>query len=253
MKKELEVAIEAAKEAGKILSESFQKSNTVTLKEDKSFQTEVDRSSEAKITSIIKEAFPNHSINAEESGLSQVSSKYLWLIDPLDGTTNYATHVPFFSISIALASEGKAALGVVYDPIHEEMFTAKAGERAKLNGGQIEVSETNNLMKSQVGYSRSGRVKEKFADLFARMEKASRTPKILGSTALQLCYVAAGRLDADLSFAQEVWDVAAGVLILREAGGKVTDFSGKVWNLEMKDVVATNGKIHSQLLEVLNR
>jgi len=248
---ELEVAKKAAQEAGEILREHFQKSNAVTLKVDKSFQTKVDKLAESRIISTIKDSFPDHSINAEESGLSSASSKYLWLIDPLDGTTNYATHVPFFSVSIALVENGNLKLGVVYDPNNKELFHAELGNGSWLNDSPIKVSETNKLNEFKLGYSRSGRAKEMFADIFAKAEKLTRTPKILGSTALQLCYVASGRLDADISFSQEPWDIAAGVLMIQEAGGIVTDFSGSPWSINSKDVVVSNDKIHEELLKIL--
>ena len=252
MSKELEVAIKAAKEAGEILKDHFHKEANVTIKKDESFQTEADRLSEEIITSAIKREFPDHSINAEESGLTGEGSKYLWLIDPLDGTTNYVTKLPFFCISIALAVKGEAEVGLVYDPYHREIFTAQAGKGAKLNDTPIKVSLTNNLEQSMVGYSRPLHARDKFIDVFQKVAKATRTPKILGSTALQLVYVAAGRLDADISFAQHPWDIAAGALIVKEAGGYATDLSGRDWSIDTEDIVVSNGKNHKELLKLLN-
>jgi myo-inositol-1(or 4)-monophosphatase len=252
LSKELEVAIKAAKEAGKILRNEFGKVAAVTLKEDESFQTEADRLSEEKIISIIKTNFPDHSICAEESGLRQKHSKYLWLIDPLDGTTNFVTKIPFFSISITLVKNGIPLLGVVYDPTHEELFTAEVGKRASLNGLPIEVSETNNLLESMIGYSRYSSAKGRFVDTYPEVERATRTPKILGSTSLHFCYVANSRLDAAITFSQKPWDITAGSLIVEEAGGKVTDLKGKSWKIETKNVLASNGKIHDELIKILN-
>lgn len=251
MSKELEVAIAAAKEAGEILNKHFLHKDPVILKKDKSFQTEADKLSEKKIISIIKENFPDHSINAEESGLSKKDSKYLWLIDPLDGTTNYTTGVPFFSVSIALAEGGEVKLGMVYDPVHKEMFTAEIEEGSKLNNTSIKVSEANDKSKFMVGYSRQG-LKEEFIKIFSKVERVVRTPKILGSTALQLCYVAAGRLDADVSLNQNPWDLAAGVFIVKKAGGNVTTVLGDEWDLLGKDILASNGKIHDEILRIIN-
>lgn len=251
MSRELEVATRAAKEAGEILKEHFHKKADVTIKKDESFQTEADRLSEKIIISAIKREFPDHSINAEESGLTKESSKYLWLIDPLDGTTNYVTRLPFFCISIALAVKGEVEVGLVYDPYHREIFTAQAGEGATLNDLSVKVSQTNDLSESMIGYSRTRHVKEKFIDVFTKVAKATRTPKILGSTALQLCYVAANRLDADICLSQHPWDIAAGALIVKEAGGRTTDLNGGGWHLGIGDIVASNGKIHEELLEIL--
>src|SRR3989344_7542696 len=139
MSHELEVAIRAAKEAGEILKENFDNINPVTIKEDKSFQTKIDKLSEKKIVSVINENFPNHSIIAEEGGLSKKNSEYTWLIDPLDGTTNYIIKIPFFVISIALAKNDEVDLGVIYDPIHNQLFTAELGKGAYLNNSSIKV------------------------------------------------------------------------------------------------------------------
>ena len=226
MSKELEVAIIAAKEAGEILKERFPKDNTVILKEDKSFQTESDILSEKKIISIIKESFPNHSIKAEESGLSEKDSEYLWLIDPLDGTTNYTIKFPLFAVSIALAKKGIVQLGVVYNPILGDLFIAEKGSGATLDDALIKVSNKNKLSSTFIGYSRSQKKKEEFARIFPKFELATRTPKILGSVALQLCYVANGVLDASVSLIANSWDTAAGVVIVREAGGEATDLEG---------------------------
>jgi len=252
MSKELEVAIKAAKEAGKILKDNFQEINTVTFKEGGSMVTEVDKLSERRIISRIKEAFPKHSINAEESGLDKKASEYIWLIDPLDGTTNYATHVPFFAVSIALVRGNEIQLGAVYDPIHEDLYTAEVRRGATLNDEPIRVSETQDLKMAKVGYARPSKVKEEFINLFSKVEAATRTPKILGSMTLHNCYVGIGNSDAAICLYPNPWDVAAAVLIVKEAGGKVTDFSGNDWSVTSKNTLASNGKIHDELLAVLN-
>ncbi len=253
MKKELEVAIKAAKEAGEVLRERYSRREKIVIKKDRSFLTETDKISESKILSIISESFPDHAINAEESGVIKKESSYLWLVDPLDGTTNFATKIPFFSVSIALAKDGKIQLGVVFDPTHKELFSVEAGKGASLNESQIKVSETNNLSDSMIGYSRPSAAKGRFVETYPKVERSTRTPKILGSTALHFCYVASGRLDAAITFDQKPWDITAGSLIVEEAGGKVTDLEGKNWNLGTKDIVASNGKIHDGLLAILNR
>ena len=253
MKKELEVAIKAAKEAGKILKDNFHKVNPVTLKQGDSWVTEIDKLSENKIISSIKENFPTHSINAEESGFSKEDSEYLWLVDPLDGTTNYATHVPLFAVSIAQAFKNGVRFGVVYDPTHENLYSAQKGKGAKRNNLKIKVSMTEELQKSMVGYGRPKREKKKLVEVFNKVDPVTRTPKIFGSMVLHLVYVASGNLDVAILISPNPWDMAAGALIVEEAGGKVTDFEGKPWSIRSKDILASNGKIHNQLLEILHK
>ena len=251
MSEELAVAIRAAKEAGKIIKENFGKSQTITFKENKSFLTETDVASEKKIISIIKESFPNHSIIAEESGLSEKNSDHSWFIDPIDGTTNFVKKDPFFAVSIALLKQDKPALGVVYKPILDELYTAEVGQGAKLNNESLKVSETSSLSEFMVGYARPNAKKERFMKIFPKVDLATRTPKILGSMAIHLCYVASGKSDAAVLLSPNSWDVAAGALIVEEAGGAVTDFEGNHWSPDSEDILASNGRIHQQLLDIL--
>lgn len=253
MSKEFEVAIKAAKEAGKIAGENFLKTNLVSLKDEDSWVTEIDKLSESKIISVIKENFPDHSVNAEESGLAEKDSDFLWLVDPIDGTTNYATHVPFFAVSIGLAKDKVVIIGVVNDPIHGDLYTAEKGKGASLNDSTIRVSTTDELRHSMIGYARPKKEKEKFVEVFSKVELVSRTPKVLGSMALELCYVADGKLDAAVLVKPNNWDLAAGCLIVEEAGGKATDFEGKPWSIDSKDILATNGKIHEEILKAISR
>lgn len=247
---EIEVAKKAAKEAGEILKIRFIGYNPTTLKQDTSLVTESDKLSEEKIISIIQKNFPSHSIQAEESGLTDKNSEYLWVIDPLDGTTNYATKIPFFSISIALLKKDTLHVGVVYDPIHDQLFSAIKNEEAQLNDRSIQVSDQTELGKSMIGYARPSIHKEGFIKIFSKVEQATRTPKILGSIALQLAYVAAGMLDAVILLKPSFWDLAAGALLVEEAGGKVTDFKGNPWSIVTEHILASNGKIHNEILEI---
>ncbi len=251
MSKELEVAMSAAKEGGEVLKRYFGKLDKVVVKDDKSFQTEADTRSEEKIISIIKDSFPDHTIKGEESGLSNEGSKHVWLIDPLDGTTNFVTGIPFFSVSIALAEVGKVKLGVVYDPIHDELYSAEFRKEVRLNNSPIRVSGTSDLSASMIGYTRPSSMNESFVGLFSKVGLKTRTPKILGSMALHLCYVASGKLDASFSFSPHSWDFAAGALIVEEAGGKVTDFAGNPWSLDSKNILASNGRIHQGFIDIL--
>ncbi|OGY22705.1 MAG: hypothetical protein A2126_03875 [Candidatus Woykebacteria bacterium GWB1_45_5] len=252
MTKELEVAIKAARQAGEILRENFHKAHPVTLKEGGSWVTEIDKLSERKIISIIKENFPTHSVNAEESGFSKKDSEYLWLIDPIDGTTNYATKFPFFAVSIAQAKNKEVILGVVYDPMRNNLYSAEKGKGVRLNSYFIKVSESKELRQSVVSYARPSRIKERFIELFSKVELAARTPKILGSMVLSLCYTASGNLDAAICLSPNPWDLAAGCLIVEEAAGKATDLEGKPWSIDSKDILATNGKIHEEILKIIN-
>ncbi|OGY24585.1 MAG: hypothetical protein A2Y57_01875 [Candidatus Woykebacteria bacterium RBG_13_40_7b] len=253
MTKELEVAIKAAKEAGEILKTRFQGFNPTSLKADESLVTESDKLSEQKVISIIKKNFPYHSIRAEESGFSDEKSESTWVIDPLDGTTNYARKVPIFSVSIALMERDRLKLGLVYDPVHDQLFSTEKNMGTKLNNQRVQVSDITDLGKTMVGYARPSVHKGEFANIFSRVEQVTRTPKILGSMALQLAYVAAGILDATVLLKPSSWDAAAGTLLVQEAGGKVTDLQGNPWSLDSKDILATNGKIHKEILEIINR
>lgn len=251
MSKELDVAVKAAKEAGEIIKENFGKSQSIILKENKSFLTETDVASERKIISIIEGSFPNHSIIAEESGLSERSSEYSWFIDPIDGTTNFVMKVPLFVVSIALMKQDKPILGVVYDPILDELYSAEIGQKAQINNETLKVSEKNSISEFMMGYARPNAKKEEFLKIFQKLEFVTRTPKILGSMAIHLCYVAAGKSDAAVILAPNSWDIAAGAFVVEKAGGKVTDFEGKPWSINSKNILASNGRIHQELIDIL--
>jgi len=251
MSKELDVAIKAAKEAGEIIKSNYGKYQKISLKENKSFLTETDVASENKIISIVEESFPNHSIIAEESGLSEKSSEYFWFIDPIDGTTNFVTKIPLFAVSIALMKKDKPIVGVVYNPILDELYSAEIGQEARNSNQTLKVSKKNSISDFMVGYARPNAKKEVLLKIFQKMELATRTPKILGSMAIHLCYVASGKSDAAVILAPNSWDVAAGAFIVEVAGGKVTDFDGKPWSVNSKNLLASNGRIHDELLDIL--
>ncbi len=252
MTKELEVAIKAAKEAGKILKENFYKINPITFKGDGGSLTKIDKLSENKIVSTIKENFPDHSINAEESGLSKKDSEYLWLVDPIDGTSNFAAQIPFFAVSVALAKDKKMQLGVVYEPIQENLYIAEKNKVASLNNNKVSVSVIDSLKRSITSSGRAPLAKEEFIRAFTKLEKSARTQRVLGSMTLELCYVAVGKMEAALLFQPNPWDLAAGALLVEEAKGAVTDFEGNPWSLESKNIIASNGRIHRELLDILN-
>ena len=251
MRKELKVAIEAAQEAGKILKEMFGKVSR-ELKADKTIVTKADLEADKAIRSIIEKHFPDHSILDEESP-EKVGSEFKWFIDPLDGTTNFSTYIPFFNTSIALFKGDEPIIGVVHSPFLGETFFAEIGNGAFLNNKKINVSETGKIEKSIIGFCHGCDEKSinRIIKIFAKMKRINPKFRQFGSAALELCYLACGRIDAFLLPGLRAWDVAAGFLIAKEAGATVTDFESNPFTINSKDLLATNGKIHQRLLEIL--
>ncbi len=253
----LSVAIEAAKEAGKFLKMNLGKVKNIERKrEEINLVTEIDKGSEKKIIEFIKNKFPNHSILAEESGETSKTSEYKWIIDPLDGTTNYTHSFPVFCVSIALEYKGEVIIGVVYDPNFDELFYAEKGKGAFLNGKKISVSKTDKLIKSMLATGFPYNVKENpdnCVEHFVNFLMEAQAIRRLGSAALDLVYVACGRLDGFWEVDLNPWDVAAGKIIIEEAGGMITDFYGNKFSIYTKGVVASNGLIHQQMLEVIKK
>ncbi len=219
--------------------------------------TEADKESEELIINEIIKAYPDHSILSEEAGLHQKgSTEYSWIIDPLDGTTNYTHQYPMVSISIALAFQGKPIVGVVYNPILEELFVASLGHGASLNGKKIRVSAVKELERSLLAtgfaYDRKETAENNYAE-FCHITNISQGVRRGGSAALDLAYVAAGRLDGYWERGLNPWDIAAGVVLIQEAGGKVTSYEGKELVLESGRILATNGTIHNLLISELKK
>ena len=219
-----------ARQAGSILRDGYNKEHTVHYKGTIDLVTEADHASEAFLLGEIKSAFPGGHILAEESGNIQGSNEDLWYIDPLDGTVNYAHHIPIFCVSIGFASNERLTLGVVYDPMRDELFSAEKGKGAFLNGKRINVSNTTELQKSLLvtgfPYDTWDTDLDNFK-YFERLAKKTQGVRRLGSAALDACYVGAGRFDGFLEFKLKAWDVAAGGLIASEAGAKVTAIDGR--------------------------
>jgi len=249
-----QIAEKVAREAGKILLDNLGKVKKIEYKAKKNLITEVDIESENHIIDIIKSTCPQHSILAEESGRYATSSDHLWIIDPLDGTTNYAHSYPFFAVSIALEIQGKIKLGIVYDPVKDELFSAEDNEGAFMNGGGIGVSDTKFVEDSLVCtgfiHEREWMIDENLRH-FENFIRKSRAVRRDGSAALDLCYVACGRCDGFWELGLNPWDTAAGYLIMKEAGGKVTDFSGSLYSIYEKEILASNGSIHEEMIEIL--
>ena len=250
----LNFAIRVAKDAGRLLRDRVGTRIDVDHKGSINLVTDVDLASERLIREAISTYYPRHEVLAEEGGLSESGSEYRWIVDPLDGTTNYAHGYPIFCVSIALECKGEIVLGVVYDPMRDELFTAERGGGAALNNRAIHVSKTAELMQGLLSTGFPYDIKtSKLTNLdhwanFAMNAQALRRD---GAAALDLCYVACGRVDGFWELNLSPWDTAAGALIVTEAGGRVTNFSGGPFSNYKPEVVASNGLIHDRMLEVL--
>lgn len=249
-----QVAILAARRAGLLLKGRLGQKRQIKYKGAVNLVTEMDLLAEKVIVSEIRKRYPDHSLLAEEKTDLRADSPYRWIIDPLDGTTNYAHGFPVFSVSIALEKEGKVILGAVYDPTRDELFVAKKGQGTRLNGRKIRVSSTPKLSECLLATGFPYDIREAAADNFDHFRNfalRAHAVRRAGSAALDLCYVAAGRFDGFWEMRLGPWDMAAGGLIVREAGGKVTDFLGNPVHLDGEHVLASNGKIHREMMRIL--
>lgn len=253
-----QVAVRAAFQSGKILSQYFGKPIQITKKGIMDLVTEADVASEKTIIAAIHEVFPDHAILAEESGASGngKSENDLWVIDPLDGTTNFAHHLPIFAVSIAYCHNDEVVMGVVFNPATGELYDAAKDEGARLNGEPIHVTTTNSVGESLLAtgfpYTVRTQYPKKQIDRFGRCLTAAQGIRRLGSAALDLCYVAAGRFDGFWEDNLKPWDTAAGMCIVIEAGGKITDFNGSPYTITDQQILATNSHIHQQMVDLLN-
>jgi len=248
----LEAAVEIAQEAGKILREEFARPAQISYKGDVDLVTQADKRSEKAIVTKLTKYFPEHSIAAEEGMGRESASEFRWHVDPLDGTTNFAHGYPCFSVSIALAQRGALLAGVVYNPFYEELFAASRGAGATLNGKRIYVSKVDALATSLLctGFPVHKRQATPNIHYYWDFTLRSHGVRRDGSAALDLASVAAGRFDGFWEFGLKAWDTAAGVLLVEEAGGKVTDFAGEPYSLGGPMIFATNGLIHEEAREV---
>jgi myo-inositol-1(or 4)-monophosphatase len=244
-----------AREAGAILRAGYNKEHQVDYKGVIDLVTEVDHQSEAFLLGEIRKKFSHHHIFAEESGIIQGDDEHIWFVDPIDGTVNYAHHIPIFCVSIAYASHGRMTLGAVYDPMRDEMFSAERGKGAHLNGIPLRASAASELQKSLLvtgfPYDAWHPRQDNFAN-FVHFAKLTQGVRRLGSAALDLCYVAAGRFDGFWEMSLKPWDIAAGGLIAEEAGARVTNVTGEPDYISTpQSVVAAGPGIHDKIVQEL--
>lgn len=252
----LKQIINLAQEAGKIVRAKFEDEHTIGYKGAVDVVTEADKASEDYLLSQIRRSFPGHAIITEESGKLEGDRENCWIIDPLDGTVNYAHHLPIYSISIAFRQKGELRMGVVYDPSQDECFSAEKGKGACLNGKKITVSQTPELIQSLLvtgfPYERESHEFFRALSLFNHMTAISQGVRRLGSAALDMCYVACGRLDAYWELSIHLWDIAAAALIIQEAGGLVRNIQGEPDFLTPPyALIASNPILYDKLLQEL--
>ena len=248
------VAIRAARAAGRVHLSRLRRISVSRKSNSLDLVTEADHEAEAAVIQIIRRAFPDHGILAEETGKSAEHSEHRWIIDPLDGTTNFAHGYPQFCVSIGYERRDQMEFGVVYDALKKECFVARRGKGARLNGKPIHVSNVPTLEVSMLGtgFPYDRRARRRFylcfwENFMMRVQGVRRT----GSAALDLCYVACGRIDGFWEFGLKAWDVAAGSLIVEEAGGRVTNMDGTPLDLDGGRILASNGKLHREMMAVI--
>jgi myo-inositol-1(or 4)-monophosphatase len=252
----LDFAIDLARRAGILLLSMFESQRAVELKSPFELVTDADHASEALILAAISQQFPDHAIVAEESGGAASDHGYTWLIDPLDGTNNYVHGFPVFSVSLALLQGGEPLLGAIYDPTRDELFSAERGQGARCNGRRIRVSTVETLAAGLIatGFpydyaTNPDNNTREFSALAGRVQGVRRP----GSAALDLAYVAMGRLDAYWELRLKPWDSAAGALLVGEAGGRLSDWRGDPWTPWADRLLASNGHIHDEIIQALHR
>src|SRR3954471_5743585 len=247
-------AAQIARDAGQILRDRFGQPHEVRFKGTIDLVTEADRAAEDHIADRLRVVCPEHDLLCEEGSVGATpGATYRWVVDPLDGTTNFAHGLPTFAVSIALEDAGVPVVGIVYDPMRDELFVARKGGGATLNGMPVVVSAVNQLIASilvtgfSYDFARRDQQAEVWRDFLTRVQAIRQT----GSAALNLCYIAAGRLDGYWERGLSPWDVAAGAVIVTEAGGTVTDMHGGAFRSDDREILASNGRLHGKLLEVI--
>ena len=244
----LETAVEIAREAGNLLANLFEKRIGFELKGEYDLVTAADRASEKLVIERLRTHFPAHSILAEEGGGHESGGEFRWYVDPLDGTTNFAHGYPMFNVTLALEQAGELVAGVIYEPIRQEMFAAEIGGGAYLNNRRIHVSQAERLTDSLLitGFPSFKRHKSVNVHFFHQMAMLTHGVRRSGSAALDLAYVAAGRVEGFWEFGLKPWDMAAGILLVEEAGGRCSDMKGEPRSVQGPHLVATNQRIHDE-------
>lgn len=255
---ELEIAISAAKKAGEYILSFFGSSQNVRFKSDNSPVTDADIGSSKIIEKMILSAFHDHKILCEEcpNALTRkIGSEPTWIIDPLDGTSNFIAHIPLFAVVIAYVVGGKTKLGLIFDPLHDDLFVAQMGKGTMFNGQPVHVS-TKNVVRGAMLFAGRGyrdQDQERHGQIIYALERQTTYFRRLGAASIMLASVAAGRADSVILTGNKPWDVVAGALLIQEAGGKVTDYCGNPWTLESPDLVASNGLIHDELVGITKK
>ena len=249
--------IEISRIAGEIIRDGFRTNHSIEFKTNESnLVTEIDKKAESAIIDFVNKKYPGHSIIAEESGEHKTSSEYSWVIDPLDGTTNFTHGLPIFSVSIGVQKSGETIAGVVYDVMRDKLYSAELGSGSFCDSEKLSVSKESNLKRSVLVtgfpynvYENPNTVIEKFGAFI----KSSRAVRRLGSAAIDFCYVAEGVFEGFWEVSLNPWDICAGKLIVEEAGGIVTNFANETININSKQILATNKWVHADMLEILNK
>jgi myo-inositol-1(or 4)-monophosphatase len=249
--------IEISKIAGEIVRDGFKKNHSIEFKTNGSnLVTEIDKMAETVIIDFVNKKYPGHSIIAEESGVHKTSSQYEWVIDPLDGTTNFAHGLPIFSVSIGVQKNSETIAGVVYDVMRNKVYAAQLGSGAFCDSDKISVSEESNLKRSVLVTGFPYNVNDNpnnAIEKFGAFLNNSRAVRRLGSAAIDFCYVAEGVFEGFWEVSLNPWDICAGKLIVEEAGGIVTDFADNLININSQQILATNKLVHKNMLEILNK
>lgn len=255
--KEKKAAIVAAEMAGKKIAKYFAKIDSLKIgkKSKHEVLTPADLEANKTIINFLHQKFPTYGFLSEESGQDRAHPEYLWIIDPLDGTTNFSLGNPFFNVSIALAHRDKIVAGVIHSPLLKQTFVAEIGKGVTMNGKKIHVSGEKKLEKSVVdfGYSYNDQTNKKLGRIYMNLMYKLEHTRNMGAAALEIAWVGLGRLEGYIHFDVHLWDVAAGVLIVKEAGGRATDFSGQEFNLKSKTLLVSNGKVHQKILVIISK
>jgi myo-inositol-1(or 4)-monophosphatase len=255
----LNIAVSAARKAGNIILQAVDQLDTVKVEQKglNDYVTQIDKSCEQEIIYIIRKAYPNHTILGEESGLSEMpgasKDEITWVIDPLDGTNNFIHGFPQFCVSIGVMHNNRVEHGVIFDPLRDELFTASRGNGAQLNNRKIRVSKATSIGGALIGTSYRDQDAAHLFDFLKNLSQNSSGARHAGSAALDLAYVAAGRLDGVFAYGLKMWDMAAGSLMIREAGGLITDFKGQESFIESGNILAGNPKIYQALLMLMEK